>query len=449
MSVEAGVVPAPVNPVVAAPRRALTRSPFALAIGVVAYRLLVDLGYRTVVAPSFNYQGFRDTPTVQGVSFSWLFLLALLPLIVRVMRTETLSGQITTLLILISLIPTTTLVAFDPRYPAAYVALMFAYWLIFLLTVAFLPSITPFRRPVRSELPHLAVLTVLSATILFISWRYTGFRLHFGLFDVYDLRAEAREFEVATIVGYLATFADNILPILLALYLRRRRYLLAAGVSIVILFNYGISATKQVLFLLVFAIASVAVDEPARLNRRMLVLLSLVIGLCIAESEIVGTRFLGTLSLYRVFILPAHLHWVYYDFFQQNELLYLTQSALRFFFESPYRENIQFVLGDYFIGQFSARANNGLFSDGYMNFGAVSVLFYPVLSVALLKVIEGAARDLPSGVQFMLAVSLSFVYIGLPLPTAILSAGVGILVILLPTLPRRSRDMGLALSSAA
>jgi hypothetical protein len=179
------------------------------------------------------------------------------------------------------------------------------------------------------------------------------------------------------------------------------------------------------------------VGEPARFNRKVLLALSAIVILCIVEQQLLGSIFLATLSVYRVMILPAHLHWVHYEFFQSNELLYLTQSALKFFFDSPYKENIQFLLGDYFIGQLTARANNGLFSDGYMNFGAVSVLIYPIMTVFLLKLVEGSAKGLSSSVQFMLMMSLSFVFLGLPLPTAVLSAGVGVLIVVLSTLPRR------------
>jgi hypothetical protein len=414
-------------------------SSLALGIGVVLYRLLSDVGYRTIVAPSYEHQGFQLDPTLPALLVSWLMLCALLPLVVRVLQTETLSAQITSVLVLISLVPTTTLIAHDPRYSSGYSGLIFVYWLLFLLSCVFLPAVKPFRRPVRSEWPHLIVLVVTAATVMFISWRFTGFRIHVGLFDVYELRAEAREYQVATVVGYFATVADNILPILLAYYLRRKWYVVAAAVAVVILFNFGISATKQVLFLLLFALGSVAVREPARFNRKTLAALSVLIGLCILERTAIGTIFLTEFSLYRVMTLPAHLHWVHYEFFQSNELLYLTQSALKFFFESPYRENIQFLLGDYFIGQLTARANNGLFSDGYMNFGAAGVLAYPVVAVFLLKLVEGASKELSSSVQFMLMITLSFVFLGLPLPTAFLSAGVGVLVVLLSTLPRQAQ----------
>lgn len=411
--------------------------PIALASAIVAYRLVVDAAYSRIIAVSFGYQGFRDAPTAESLLVSWVFLLALLPLLLRVFRLETVSGQITTLVALISLVPSTTLIAHNPAYTGEYIVLLFVYWVLTLLAVLVIPAIRPFRQPLRSELPHLGALVALCATIIYLSWRFTGLRIHLGLFDVYELRAEARGYEVASVLAYLATMADNTLPILLAYYLRRRWIPVAAVVAVVILFNFGISATKQVLFLLVLGLASFTVREPARLNRRFLLALSVIIGAALSEKILFGTVFVADLSLYRLMTLPAHLHWVTYDFFQGREPLYLTQSALRFFFESPYRDNVQFLLGDFFIGDMTARANNGLFSDGYMNFGAVSVLFYPVLFVVLMKLLEGAAAGLSSGVQFMIVMSMAFVLLSVPLPTAVLTSGAGLLILLLSTMPRR------------
>jgi hypothetical protein len=412
------------------------RSPAGVALAIVAYRILLDVAYRPVVGGPFGYYGFRDAPTASGIFLSWVFLLAVLPLLVRLLRTETLSANVTTVLALVSLVPTTTLIAYDPRYSVGFILLIFLYWLFFLLTCLFFPTVRPFRRPVRSDVLHFGVAALLSATILFISWRYTGFRLHFGLLDIYDMRVEARGFQVPTILGYFAAMADNALPVLLAIYLRRGWVLVAAALGVVILFNYGIAATKQVLFLLPFAVASVAIGKEARLNRLIVIGLAAVVVVALAERFAIGTNMIGMLSLFRLMFLPAQMHWVYYDFLQTRELLYLTQSALRFFFASPYQENIQFLIGDYLLGEIAARGNNGLFTDGYMNFGTAGVFIFPPLVVFVLKVLDGAAEGLSSGVRFMLTVMLSFVFLGLPLTTAILSASVGLLILLLPTLPR-------------
>jgi hypothetical protein len=143
--------------------------------------------------------------------------------------------------------------------------------------------------------------------------------------------------------------------------------------------------------------------------------------------------------LRRIFVNPAHLRWITYEFFQTREPLLLTQSALRLFFESPYRRNVQFLLSEFNGGDIAGRADNGLFSDGYMNFGAASVLFYPILCVFLLKLVEGAVEGLSTSVHFMVIVVSFFVFESVPIPTALATSGVGTIVVLLSTLPRPSR----------
>lgn len=411
-------------------------SELRIGLGLVAYRLLVDVGYAYLVAGPYAYWGFRGEPSVGRQLMSWMFFLALLPSLVRVLRSERLSAQFAALLSLISMVPTSTLIANDPRYPVAYILLMFVYWIVFLLAAIHLPSIRIFRRPLLSDAPHLVAAAVLSAAVVYTSWRFTGFRLQLGLLDVYDIRVEARGFSVPPLIGYLGNFADNVLPVLLAYYLRRRWYLVALAVGVVIFFNFGIAGTKQVIFLLLFGLASVFVGEPPRFNSRITAVLGAVVSLAILERFVFGTIFLGTFSLYRVFAIPAHLHWLYFDFFQGRDFVHLTQSILKFFFESPFADNVQFLVGEYDQGEYGGRANNGLFSDGYMNFGSYSVLFFPVICVVLLKALEGAVEGLSSSVRFIVLVSLSFVFIGLPLTTAVLSAGVGVLLMLLPTMPR-------------
>ena len=85
-------------------------SSIALACGVLVYRLLLDFGYRATVAAYFGYQGFQNAPTVSRLLLSWLLLLTLLPVMVRLLRTETLSAQITSLLALISVVWVSTFV---------------------------------------------------------------------------------------------------------------------------------------------------------------------------------------------------------------------------------------------------------------------------------------------------------------------------------------------------
>ena len=88
------------------------------------------------------------------------------------------------------------------------------------------------------------------------------------------------------------------------------------------------------------------------------------------------------------------------------------------------------------IGDFTARANNGLFTDAYFNFGVIGVIIFPVIVVFILKILDGAVIGLPEKFLFIIIASTSFVLLGLPFSTALFSGGILSLIILLLSIPK-------------
>jgi hypothetical protein len=126
---------------------------------------------------------------------------------IKIFNKESLSSSIITILILVSLIPTTTLIAFDSTYKIEYLILMYLYWLLLLTANINLPIIVINKGQIKGfKNAYKYITIILCTTVIFVSWKFTGLRFHFGLLDVYDLRAEARGYEVSLIVGYLSTF---------------------------------------------------------------------------------------------------------------------------------------------------------------------------------------------------------------------------------------------------
>ena len=91
-----------------------------------------------------------------------------------------------------------------------------------------------------------------------MSWKFTGFRLQFQIYDIYDIRAEARGYESGSaLLSYLGTMADNILPILFIYFVVSKNKVLAFLTGISIFLNYGIHSSKQVIFLLFIALSAI------------------------------------------------------------------------------------------------------------------------------------------------------------------------------------------------
>lgn len=415
----------------------LQKTTIWMMLGIILYRLILDYAYAKIIAVHFDYQFFYNNKSLFSSAASWLMLAALMPLILRVFQTPNLSSNIVSVLVIVSLIPTTTLVAHNSTYPIEYVILIFLYWLLLLIAQILLPSVLLTRDTKwQSKIWSNMLTVILSLTVIFISWYYTGFRFHFGLMDVYDVRTEAREYDIPFILGYLSTFSDNLLPILLVYYMSRKSWIVSAFIALIIFLNFGITATKQILFLLFLAIAGFYFIKSLRFSKYFIWLFSLLTVVCIVEYILLSTFAISIFSLYRVMFIPAKLHHVYYDFFSRNELDYFRQSALKWLLESPYKENIGFIMGYQDIGQWTARANNGLFTDAYMNFGAIGVFYFPLILIFIVKLIEGASKGLNERILFIITSSVSFVLLGIPFTTALFSSGILLLIIFLSFLPR-------------
>lgn len=413
-------------------------------IGIILYKIACDYAYCNIISLLFEYQNFRNNPTNFTESYSWFMILSLAPLMLKTFNKENLSSSIITILILVSLIPTATLISYDSTYKIEYLILIYLYWILLLFANLYLPKIVINKGEIKGfKNVYIYITVILCATVIFVSWKFTGFRFHFGLTDVYDLRAEARGFEAPLIIGYLSTFSDNLLPILLVYFLYKKKYTIAFFLIVVILLNFGVTATKQILFLLFLALIGFFVVKSFRIIRLYIWAFLFLIYICIAEFIVFGTYFISVFSIYRIFFIPAKLHYVYYDFFSTRELDLLRQSALKYFINSPYKENIGFLLGDHDIGDITARANNGLFSDAYMNFGVIGVLIFPIIVVLILKTLDGATKGLNQRILFIVTSSISFVFLGLPFTTALLSAGIVVLIIFLYTLPREEKKLNI------
>jgi len=417
----------------------LKRKNIYMLIAIITYKFSCDYAYNSIISIIFAYQNFRNNPTFLSEVYSWFMVLSLSPLIIKSFNKESLSSSIISILILVSFIPTTTLIAHDGTYKFEYLILMHLYWFFFLAANIYFPKIILKNydsRWLKNVYKYLTV--ILCATVVFVSWKYTGLRFHFGLFDVYELRTEARGYEVSFVLGYFSTFSDNLLPVLLVYFLFRKKYTVAVIVVGVILLNFGISATKQILFLLFLSIFGYLFVRSLKVIRLYIFAFLFLIYACIFEFLLFGTIFISNFSIYRIFFIPAKLHYVYYDFFSVRELDYFRQSALKYFIESPYKQNLGFILGDYDIGDITARANNGLFSDSYMNLGFVGVFIFPFIVVLILKILDGASKGLSERILFIVTSSISFVLLGLPFTTALFSAGIIVLIFILYTLPRRN-----------
>lgn len=411
-----------------------------LLIGIWVYRLILDYVYLNVIIALYDYQNFSNNLTQQSYVISWLFLLLLSPLIAKTLVTLNLSSNILSLLALLSIIPTSTLIAFNGNYRFEYILFQFLYWL---LVLAINLSLKPIKLKKNTSLKNLHILftIVLSLMVFLVSWIFTGFRFHFGLMDVYDLRLDARGFKLPIIAGYLLGTADYILPIMLVYFLLKKKRLVSILLFVIIILDFGIAGSKHIIFLLALSIVGYFFINSHKTFKYLVWIIIFCLAFSIFEYYYFNTYFSTVFLSYRIMFIPSKLHYIYYDFFSVRELDYFRQSLLKWILPSPYNDNIGFLIGEYVSGitadnMTSGRANNGLFSDAYFNLGFVGIVFFPFILIIILKLLEGAVEGLSPKLLFSITISVFMSLLSLPLTVSLFSSGILLLIIFLHYLPR-------------
>ncbi|MCR9012817.1 hypothetical protein [Gabonibacter chumensis] len=413
-----------------------TYNNFWIIFSIILYKIALDYSYELVISNGFEYAGLGNHFTTGNYIISWCFLLTFIPFILRINRKITYSNSVLLLLTAISLVPSTTLIAYL-NFETKFIILLYIYWFCFFSYDAIF---TRFRIKENGNKRNFILISfLLCASVIYVSWKYTGFRFHWGIKDVYDLRLEAREYDIGAIVGYLATAADKLLPVILIYCILKKKNILSMALIFVILLNFGIAGSKGVLFSLFLCILGFYFFK----YRRSLYVFSIcaLLSTWSVIEYIFFKQFLVGFIVYRILLIPSQLNYYYYDFFKDNELDFFRQGFLRHFgFESPYKGGIEFLIGTKYFNDYQTRANNGLFTDAYYNCGIIGILLFPLILVFLLKLIESVSNGVDERLMFVPVYMVALAFLSTTFTTALLTHGLLLLMLMLYYIPRNKEN---------
>lgn len=198
------------------------------------------------------------------------------------------------------------------------------------------------------------------------------------LIDVYETRAliESTITNVYTSYTY-SWFNKFIIPCLLVfgIYYRNRITIIICIVSLIFLFLCG--AHKAVFFGLIFMFLLYKYDYLFKINYLLKILIGISL-LALSMSLAFKSDFLMTLSIRRALLLPGLIDVIYFDFFNGN-FLYWSESLNGLFMDYPFKMSHSYVIGEKYFNDPSWGANNGIISDGFMNFGMTGVIINIVI----------------------------------------------------------------------
>ncbi len=402
------------------------------------YRIILELYYVYSIVPSYSYIGYNSDSTRSQYTLSWVYYLVMSLFFIKAYNSkDRFWANFSFVLYLIKFVPTTILLAYN-NYETGFIITNLIFWLLFLVLYNYTPSVKIFsynfiRKNARNfKFLLLGIICLFIVSVLFVWVKYTGCHFQMSLFDVYDIRFEQREKSYPVVFSYILASSTLLCPLILSYIIDKKKYLLVILFTFIIYLDFSIDGIKSIVFATVIGILLKFYYK--QIYRKYMPLVGSILFLVFLFINNEEINKLISLVIWRIFFCPGGMDYEYYTFFNIFEPDYYRNSVLRRLgFESPYASSsVDITVGEYFNpGIEGIRANNGLLSEAYANFGIELFFLYTFLLVFYLKIISSCAKGLDESYMFLIATILTYTIISTIIPTTFLSSGIWIMLLFL------------------
>ncbi|CDC06857.1 membrane protein putative [Clostridium sp. CAG:343] len=398
----------------------------------------------------YGYYGFENKMTIMSCVIGITLLTVAFIFVVK-QTTDNYSKLVVYVLVLVNFIPSIITYIFMP-ISEKYLLLQVLYWIIMILFINYFNKFhfKANKAKTKNSLISMYVLILIEFIIVgIILFKYTGINLKFD--NVYDLRNNYFNARVPLVLAYLFAAFKVINP-LLFIYLfnnkKRVAYMLSAMIQ---LMAFCADGSKSTLFSIIIAYGIVKflynkkdVDLFKSGNIKYYILSGLV---AINFLGFIEFNFLKSANIYnyfvrRLFFVPALLNQYYFDFFSNHEIDLFRQSFMgKLGFESPYTDQIQKIISSVYFNTPEMLANNGLFSDAFMNLGSMGMFIMPMLICVLLRFLDYCAEGINPFYLLTIMVNVSYIFMSSSFFTVLLTHGFILLCLIMKfVIPRNEKE---------
>jgi hypothetical protein len=193
------------------------------------------------------------------------------------------------------------------------------------------------------------------------------------LIDVYQSRRVMGELSNPYFGYTYSLFTKIIIPLIIVFSIEKKKKVwLVLGVFYLVLFYlFGAHKTVYVGLLIVLGFYKFSFEKIVAFIMKYA---NVFIVVCLIFA-FVGFDYPWILTFRRIQFVPTLLDICYIDFFNDNPI-YWSESIFKSFIEYPYDVKHTNLIGDIYFNRPEMAANNGLISDGYMNFQSWGVAIH-------------------------------------------------------------------------
>ena len=259
---------------------------------------------------------------------------------------------------------------------------------------------------------------------------------------MYDRRLLAREiFSQSLFLRYYNSFFGAVLIPFCALYGAVYNSKLLITLSIIgAIFSFAAFGGKGVFLSPILGILlgiyfKRTVNNNFFLNMTSILLIFL--SLCLLEILVNDTGFLNLYGYRRMFYVPAELTYQYWDYFSQNSVYLMSDSALGSLFGSEEQEYSKArLIGGIYYGKYIMNANVNIFGTAYGDFGLIGMPIIAIIAGLTSRVINMIYIYKNSIIVVAYTIFIGLVWTQGGLHTSFLSNGLIYTLILLLFIPK-------------
>lgn len=395
---------------------------------IVLIKIVLEYSYINFVSTVFGYAGFLYDFELNKYIIGW-FIYIIVYLLVY-LKKKLFIYEVFIFMFLLYILPLCTFFGLSNQNISSLFLLTIPFLVILLLT--FNLKFYSIKTLPYSKVIIIGTSFLFTFLVLINYYLSTGGKMVLSLSDVYIFRDEFGKYSSEGIFGYLNNWVTKIFVVLLfswAIY--RKKFFLFLAIILVFLLLFALSGHKSVLsgfFLVLFFYIMFKFK-----HRNFIILLGFLTLLIftILIDYLFDIYLLQTLIVRRLLFVPAHLNFIYLEFFSSNQFVFWSNGLLSSFIDYPYDTRIVQVIGSY-IGKPDMAANTGFIASGYSHAGVLGIFIYMIISIILINIINNLGRKTDKYFVFsIIFIPIMTMFISSDLLTSLLTHGLILSVLII------------------
>ena len=239
--------------------------------------------------------------------------------------------------------------------------------------------------PDRVKYYILIVFSLLLVLPIFMDFKLNINPKVFALQEIYDVRAVYK-----TQMSFFSSYtfwwmAKVVVPVMFVYSLIRKNYKFAIFSIVILMYLFLVSGHKSVYFTPIVILFYYFIGKDYNKKIKLSLIYLSIFLILINIPDLLMDRYLfKSLFVRRVFFVSTLLNEFYFEYFQHNSV-YLSHSIFSNFLSYPYDVTPAYIIGEEYFGRPEMSANNGIISDGFMNFGYVGVVVFSTIFSLILS----------------------------------------------------------------